>query len=177
MIEFPTIETPRLILRPHRLDDFETYAALWGNDDVVRYIGGSTSTPEQTWARLLRAAGHWHHLGYGFLAIEEKASGRMIGETGFHEAKRDMKPSIEGTLETGWLVSPAYHGKGYAFEAVKAIVDWGDQTFPERTMTAIIHPENGPSLKLAAKLGFQECARAEYHGEVIVLSRKGTLPA
>lgn len=177
MINIPTIETPRLRLRPHRIEDFETYASLWGNEDVVRYIGGTASTKEQTWARLLRAAGHWHHFGFGFLAIEEKQSGRMIGEAGFHEAKRDIKPSIEGTLETGWLLSPEHHGKGYAFEAVKALIDWGDANFPEMTMTAIISPENEPSLRLAAKLGFQEFARADYHGEIIVLSRKGTQPA
>lgn len=173
----PTLETSHLLLRPHRIEDFETYASLWGNEDVVRYIGGTASTKEQTWARLLRAAGHWHHFGFGFLAIEEKQSGQMIGEAGFHEAKRDMKPSLEGTLETGWLLSPDYHGKGYAFEAVKALTDWADVNFPAMTMTAIISPENAPSLKLAAKLGFQEFARADYHGEIIVLSRQGTQPA
>jgi RimJ/RimL family protein N-acetyltransferase len=177
MIPIPTLETPRLTLRAHRLEDFETYAALWGNEDVVRFIGGSPSTPEHTWARLLRAAGHWHHFGFGFLIIEEKQSRRVIGEAGFHEAKRDMKPSIEGTLETGWLLSPDQHGKGYALEALQALIAWGEQSFPAMTMTAIINPENQLSLKLAAKLGFQEFARSEYHGEVIVLSRPGTQPA
>lgn len=170
----PTIETSRLLLRPHNLDDFAEYAALWANPDVVRYIGGTASTREQTWARLLRAAGHWHHLGFGFLAIEEKETGKLIGEAGFHEVRRNMTPSIEGTLETGWLLSPDSHGKGYALEALTALIEWAEINFPQMDMTAIINPDNGPSLKLAAKLGFVETARTDYNGEIVILSRKET---
>ncbi|MES5101040.1 GNAT family N-acetyltransferase [Agrobacterium sp. BA1120] len=174
MVTIPTIETSRLLLRPHHMDDFADYVALWADPDVVRYIGSAPSTREQTWARLLRAAGHWHHLGFGFLIIEEKESGKLIGEAGFHEVRRNITPSIEGTLETGWLLSPDSHGKGYAFEALTALVEWAENTFPEMAMTAIIHPENGPSLKLAGKLGFVETARTNYNGEIVILSRTET---
>lgn len=176
MQTIPTIETPRLILRPHHIDDFEDYTALWADPAIVRYIGGTASTREQTWARLLRAAGHWHHLGFGFLAIEEKESGRFIGEAGFHEARRTMTPSLEGTLETGWLLSPDSHGKGYALEALTALIEWAKANVPYMVMTAIISPENQPSLRLAAKLGFSEIARADYNGEVVILSRTETRP-
>jgi RimJ/RimL family protein N-acetyltransferase len=170
----PTIETPRLVLRPHHVDDFADYEVLWADPDVVHYIGATPSTRQLTWARLLRATGHWHHLGFGFLIIEEKATGRLIGEAGFHEVRRDMTPSLEGTLETGWLLSPASHGKGYALEAVTALIEWAKTKFPHMPMTAIIHPSNVASLKLAAKLGFVETARTDYSGEIIILSRTET---
>ena len=44
----------------------------------------------------LRHGGSWSLIGYGFWAVEEKATGRFIGECGFHDLKRDIKPSIEG---------------------------------------------------------------------------------
>ena len=102
MIDIPTLETERLTLRPHRLDDFEAHAALWADEKVVRFITGAPSTREQSWSRMLRIAGMWHHMGFGFLAIVERESGRFIGEAGFPEARREMEPSIEGTMEIGW---------------------------------------------------------------------------
>jgi len=171
MIDIPTLETGRLILRAHRLGDFDAHFELWRDEDVVRFIGGVPSTREQSWSRLLRLAGMWHHMGFGFFAIEEKDGGRFIGEAGFLEAKREMQPSIEGTMEVGWALMPSAHGKGYATEALKAIIGWGEKQFPGRVMTCIISPDNAPSLKVADKLGFRETARTDYNGPIIQFSR------
>lgn len=65
----PAIDTPRLALRAHTVDDFADCVALWANPDVTRHITGTPSTPEATWARLLRYAGHWTLLGYGYWAV------------------------------------------------------------------------------------------------------------
>lgn len=173
-ILIPTLATERLILRPHRLDDFEASAALWADPAVVRFIGGVPFTREQSWSRLLRYNGSWHLLGFGFWAVEERQSGDFIGEVGFLEGRRAMVPSIEGTLETGWVLSPEAHGKGYATEALTAVVGWGEARFPDQTMTCIIATENGPSLRVAAKLGFQAVTTTSYNGSAIaLLERKG----
>jgi RimJ/RimL family protein N-acetyltransferase len=178
MASIPTIETERLILRPHHMADFEDYQAMWANEVVVRFISGVASTREQSWGRMLRVAGMWHHMGFGFLAIEEKAGGRFVGEAGFLEMRRDMQPvNTEGTLETGWALVPEAHGKGYATEALEALIRWADDHFPSKRMTCIIDPQNAASLRLAAKLGFGEAKRTAYNGEVILLSRTGIPPA
>ncbi|CAN7235257.1 GNAT family N-acetyltransferase [Rhizobium sp. LjRoot258] len=178
MTSIPTIETERLLLRPHTVDDFEDYQTMWSDEAVVRFIGGVPSTREQAWARLLRAAGMWHHMGFGFLAIEEKQSGRFIGEAGFLDMKRDMHPvSTEGTLETGWGIMPFAQGRGYGCEALTALIAWAEKRFPSKPMTCIIDPGNDASLRLARKLGFREIQRCSYNGEVILLSRSGTQPA
>ncbi|TIP68911.1 MAG: GNAT family N-acetyltransferase, partial [Mesorhizobium sp.] len=64
-----------------------------------------------------------------FWAIEDKASGRFIGEAGFHDLKRDMVPSIEGVPEAGWALVPSAHGKGFASEVVRLVLAWGDEAF------------------------------------------------
>lgn len=178
MASIPTIETERLLLRPHTIDDFPAYQTLWSDEAVVRFIGGVPSTREQTWGRLLRVAGMWHHMGFGFLAIEEKQSRRFIGEAGFLDMKREMRPvSTEGTLETGWALMPFAQGRGYANEALTALLAWAEQYFPSKPVTCIIDPANDASLRLARKLGFREVQRCIYNGDVILLSRSGTPPA
>ncbi|MBX5065469.1 GNAT family N-acetyltransferase [Rhizobium lentis] len=171
MIDIPTLETERLTLRPHRLDDFEAHAALWADEEVVRFITGVPSTREQSWSRMLRLAGMWHHMGFGFLAMVEKESRQFIGEAGFLEARREMEPSIEGTMEVGWALMPTAQGRGYAAEALAALIGWAEAHFPGKAMSCIISPDNVASLRVAAKLGFRETARTQYNGDVIQFTR------
>ncbi len=170
--EIPVLETERLILRGHRLEDFEACVAMWGDAGVTRFIGGKPFTREETWSRLLRYAGHWAHLGFGFWAIEEKASGAFMGELGFAEFKRDIKPSLEGMPEAGWALVAAAHGKGYATEALRAALAWGDKKFAGRTVCCIISPENAASIRVAEKCGFREFARTTYKGSPTVIFKR-----
>ena len=141
--DIPIVETERLILRDHRLADFDAYAAMWADPIVTRFIGGRPGTREESWIRFLRHAGMWRHMGFGFWAIEEKATGRFIGEAGFHELRRDIEPSIEGTLEAGWGFVTDAHGKGFATEAVGAALDWGAANQPGKADD--LHHRSRPS--------------------------------
>lgn len=165
----PRLETDRLILRPHAVDDFDAYVEMWSEPDVVRFIGGRAFSREESWSRFLRQAGIWQHLGFGFFAIEEKASGRFIGEAGFHDLHRTMEPSLEGTLEAGWALMSSGQGWGYATEAMMAAMNWADMAFPERRMTCIIDPDNLASIRVAGRLGFRELTRTTYVGNRIVV--------
>jgi RimJ/RimL family protein N-acetyltransferase len=165
----PLVETPRLLLRGHRLEDFEPCAAMWADSEVVRYTVGQPLTPEDVWARLLRYAGHWALLGFGYWAMEEKSTGKFIGELGFADLKREMLPSIDGMAELGWILSPSAHGKGYATEATRAAISWGENHFQARKMVCIIDPENTASLRVAEKCGFRETLRTTYKGMPTIL--------
>jgi RimJ/RimL family protein N-acetyltransferase len=165
----PTIETERLILRPHKLDDFDSYFEMWQEPDVVRFLGGQPLSRETSWGRFLRQAGVWQHMGFGFFAIEEKATGLFVGEAGFHELHRELTPSIEGTLEAGWGLMSRSQGWGYATEAMSAAIGWAVQAFPGQRMTCIIDPDNLPSLRVASRLGFAELTRTNYLGKPIVV--------
>jgi hypothetical protein len=99
--EIPVIETNRLILRGHRLDDFSDCVAMWSDPIVTRFIGGKPFSEEETWARLLRYAGHWSMMDFGYWAIEEKDTHSFVGESGFADFKRDIEPSIKGMPELG----------------------------------------------------------------------------
>jgi RimJ/RimL family protein N-acetyltransferase len=161
----PVIETERLRLRPHQSDDLADCVAMWSDPAVVRYTIGDPSPPQRTWIRVLAYRGHWALLGYGYWAVEEKTSGRYVGELGFADFKRDIVPSIEGMPELGWALVPQFHGKGYATEALRAAVAWGDHHFAERRTVCIIHRDNHRSFRIAEKLGYKAIFSATGSGK------------
>lgn len=167
--EAPVIETERLILRPHSLADYEPLAAMWAHPDVYRHIGGVPSTAQASWFRLMRYLGHWQLLGFGYWAVQEKSSGFFAGEIGYADFKREIEPSISGVPELGWVLAPPAHGKGFATEALRAAVAWGDGHFKENRTVCIIAPENLASVRVAEKTGFVEYARTTFMGEPTIM--------
>ena len=163
----PTLTTERLLLRGHRASDLGGCAALWQDPEVTRYTTGQPVARQDVWTRLLRHPGHWNLLGFGYWLAFERASGRLVGEVGLARFERDFLqpyPELTPLPEAGWVTLPWAHGRGFASEAMTAVLDWQDrQGLAPRTF-CIIHPENGPSLRLAAKLGFRP-EREVPHGE------------
>lgn len=170
----PTIETERLRLRGHRAEDLPHCAAMWAEEGVTRFIGGKPLTEEETWLRLLRHVGHWTLLGFGYWVVEDKATGRFLGEAGLAEFHREIVPSIVGTPEAGWVFATAAHGNGYASEAMQAILAWGRTRFGNTRTVCLIGPENTASLRLAAKLGFEEQGRTSFRGGPTIMLSRGT---
>lgn len=175
MPDIPVLETERLVLRGFRPDDLDAMTAMWAMPEVVRYIGGTPLSREQSWTRLLRHIGMWSVMGFGFWGIADKASGRLIGEAGFHEMRRDITPSIENTMEAGWGLVPAAHGRGYASEALNAMWSWAEANRKGAPVTCVIDPRNAASLRLAERHGFRELARSTYQGSDIVVLRKAPI--
>jgi RimJ/RimL family protein N-acetyltransferase len=171
--EVPVLETERLRLRGHRSDDLANCAAMWADPVVVRHTVGKPLTEEESWRRLLSYVGHWALMGFGFWVVEEKASGKFVGEVGFVDYKRDIEPSLKGVPEIGWVLASRAHGKGYATEAVLAVVAWGDAKFKVSaggTRTAcIIQPENVASIRVAEKCGYREFARTNYKAHPVLM--------
>lgn len=168
-VEVPVVETERLRLRGHRTEDFVQSVALWSDPVVVRYIVGKPLTEEECWTRFLRYVGHWAVMGFGYWVAEEKATGRFVGEIGFAEYKRDLEPSLKGIPESGWVLASHAHGKGFATEAVRAIVAWGDAHFQLARTACIISAENIASIRVAEKCGYREFTRGTYKGHPVLM--------
>lgn len=168
-VEIPVLETPRLRMRRHQLEDFPECARMWSDPSVTRYIRETPFSEEETWTRLLRFVGHWALLGFGYWAVEDKATGAYIGEVGFGDYHRDLKPSLKGMPEIGWVLAAHAHGRGFATEAVRAASAWGDSHFTGKRTACIISPENAGSIRVAMKCGYTEWERTTYHGHPAVL--------
>ena len=165
-----SLKTPRLILKPHGVDDFDDSFALWSDPDIVRHITGQPQSREAVWQRLLRYAGLWSLLGYGYWAVFERDGGRFVGEVGLADFHRDIDWG-ENAPECGWVISPRVQGRGYATEAVAAAFDWRDRALPGKRTVCLISPTNGASLRIAAKAGFRYFRDADYHGPVQLFER------
>ncbi len=164
----PILKTERLTLRGHRLEDFVQCAAMWSDPEVTRYIGGKPLTKEESWTRFLRYVGHWSLLGFGYWLVEEKTTGSFIGEIGFADYKRDLAP-LRGIPEIGWAFVTQARGKGYATQAVRAAVTWGDAHFPSPRTACIVNPENLASIRVAEKCGYREFQRTTYKSHPTIM--------
>jgi RimJ/RimL family protein N-acetyltransferase len=165
----PSVDTERLTLRAHAIDDFAECAAMWADPEVTRHIGGRPFTGEEVWTRLLRYAGHWQLLGFGYWVVREAATGRFAGEVGFADMRREIQPSFDGTPEIGWALAPWCHGRGFATEAVRAIVAWGESHLPSQRTVCMIDEDNVRSIRVAEKCGYREWRRTTYHGAPTIL--------
>ncbi len=165
----PVVETSRLILRGRTVADFPAYAAMWAAPEVARFTTVTPLSAEEAWVKFARMEGMWALIGYGFWLVEEKATGAVVGEIGLGDFRREITPSLNGMPEFGWILSPAAHGKGYAKEAVRAALAWGEAKFPRTTFSCIINPANAASVSVAEAYGFKRVAVAPYNGVDIAI--------
>ncbi len=160
----PILHTERLLLRGHRLHDFPASFSMWSDPLVTAYIGGKPSTEQQAWSRFLQYVGHWSLMGFGYWAIEEKSTHTFIGEAGFANFHREIDPTMKDAPEIGWALASSAHGKGFATEALRSIISWGDEHFASPRTVCLIDVENLPSIGLARKIGFTEFQQSMVNG-------------
>ncbi|WP_076071214.1 GNAT family N-acetyltransferase [Sphingomonas montana] len=159
-----TLLTARLRLRPYRTADLAARAALGAMPAVYRFTGGVPATAEESWHRLLRYIGHWSAFGYGFFAVEARATGRFVGEAGAMDFRRGIGGGYGDVPEAGWMFVPEVHGTGIAGEAMRAVLDWLDPRQGRDGTVCMIDPDNVASQRLAARIGYVAHGVATYHG-------------
>lgn len=163
MANAPVLETERLLLRPWRAEDFERYFQLMGDAQAAQYIGGG-SPRAVVWRRFLQMPGAWSLQGFGMFALEEKATGRWVGQAG------PWQPDGWPGTEVGYALHPDSWGKGYATEAASRAIDWAFDALGWDEVIQCIDAGNAASKAVAARLGatFRETldAVSPFDGEV-----------
>ncbi|EAQ96739.1 GNAT family N-acetyltransferase [Congregibacter litoralis] len=155
MSTVPQILTERLCLRGHCEQDHPAATAIWQHPGVYTFITGAALSAQDVWMRLLRYGGLWDMLGYGYWAVEERASGKYIGQLGFADFKRGL-PGFDGHYpEAGWVLHPDAAGKGYATEGMAAACQWLDEQGGRERSFCIISADNPRSVRVAAKIGYR----------------------
>jgi RimJ/RimL family protein N-acetyltransferase len=168
----PVLETDRLILRGHRLEDFPAHVAMWTDARTLAHTQSAPRSEEELWTRFLRNQGQWQLMGSGMWALEDKASRAYTGSIGFIYAKRMMDVPFRDAPEMGWVIVPDFQGKGLAREALAKITRWGDTHLNADLSWCMIKPVNQASLKVAAGAGFREAGRATYQDAEMITFRR-----
>jgi RimJ/RimL family protein N-acetyltransferase len=157
------LETPRLLLRDKRADDFDFVASLYADEDVMRWIGdGNTLPRDEVEARFFRVlqieseAGHERWDAFKILA--RKPDGIPLGQAGLLRCAIDGVPEIE----IGWWLAPFAWGAGYATEAALALRDFAFGRLNLDHLSIVLQPENARSVAVARRIGGVHGGEAVY---------------
>jgi [ribosomal protein S5]-alanine N-acetyltransferase len=163
MIGLP-LETKRLRIRqfePER--DARPLHELWGDPEAMRFISGGASTSvEETRERLARASERTS-AGWGFWALAKRQSGQLVGGVGlFPLAWKGPE------IELAYHIVPSSWNRGYASEAVRALLDaaWRETELDQ--IVAVVLPENAASTRVLEKVGLSSEGQARYRGFDVV---------
>ena len=143
----PCLQTARLILRDYRQADFDDFATFF-ESERSRFIGGPVAR-ELAWRGLAAHLGHWALRGYGFWAVEDRASGQFCGHVGLWFPEGWPEP------EVGWVMMGHAEGRGIAHEAALAARDYAFGPLGWTTAIIAIDPGNARSIRLAERMGCQ----------------------
>lgn len=154
-----TLHTDRLTLRMFRQADFDAYAAICADADVMRHLGdGKPLLPADAWRQMAMILGHWQLRGFGLWALEERASGTLVGRAGLFE------PEGWPGFELIWMLRRESWGKGYATEAARRVLRHAFIDLERERVISLIRPANAPSIRVAERLGERLEGRTELFG-------------
>jgi RimJ/RimL family protein N-acetyltransferase len=143
------ITTERLYLRRFTIKDAPAILKLLNDKDWILNIGDRGIRTEKEAEEYIknRFLKSYDEKGFGFYAVILKASGEFIGSAGLVD--RDGLDHVD----IGYGLLPEFRAKGYAFEATKAVYDYGYEVLHLNKIIAIVNPNNKGSIKLLKKLG------------------------
>ena len=157
--DFGPLVTERLRLRRSRPEDAEAISAYRSLPDVRRYQGWDRTDPAGVRAEIEEMAGRapGEPGGWVQLSVEEREGGRLVGDVGFTvDGGRDV-------IKVGYTIAPAFQGRGYATEAVGALVDYAFDALGAHVVRAHASADNVPSIRVAEKVGMRLVERTEHH--------------
>lgn len=142
----PVLTTERLVLRKPAAEDLDGWAAFAADPETMRFLGGPVAR-SIAWRQLCTMAGAWDIAGFAMFSVIDRASGAWVGRIG------PWRPDGWPGNEVGWGIAREYAGRGYAYEAAVAAMDYAFDTLGWDRVIHTINPDNSPSIALAERLG------------------------
>lgn len=148
---FPTLETPRLLLRALRASDLDDLYAYASDPEIDRFTPWTRYTAlEQAQADLDEFLAEYERDGLGAWGVEHRADRRLIGIATFSPPHRYHRRA-----ELGYTIARAYWGQGYATEAVQALIRFGFEQMDLVRIEAVVLPDHSASARVLEKAGMQ----------------------
>jgi RimJ/RimL family protein N-acetyltransferase len=167
----PTLETPRLRLRPLASSDEADLIALDSDPEVMRYVGSppGVKSPAETAERARRRIRESERGDYeplGFWRIEGRADGAFHGVGALIRMPdgEENGNGAEPDVEVAYRLARSAWGKGIATEAAGALVAHALGPLGLPRVVAVTYPENQASQRVLDKLGFERRGLREYKG-------------
>ncbi|SFC50925.1 GNAT family N-acetyltransferase [Tropicimonas isoalkanivorans] len=139
----PTLRTLRLVLRPYRAEDFESYATFLASPRASGLHGPYSRA--DAWSRFTNEVAHWPLYGYGGLMIE--VGGEPAGFVAVTRPPHFPEP------ELGWSLFDGYEGRGFATEAAMTLREHIVTHCGIKGLVSYFTRENLASISIAERLG------------------------
>lgn len=148
-MKYQTFETERLFLRPTNEEDAALTHRLYNTQEFLQFVGDRNLHTEEDALEYLRnrAFPQIEQRGYGNYTVILKDGGEKVGSCGLYH-----REGVTG-VDIGFAYLPEFYGRGYGYEAAKAILDAGFIDFGLEEISALTVQENISSRKLIEKLG------------------------
>jgi [ribosomal protein S5]-alanine N-acetyltransferase len=146
----PTIDTPRLQLRPLTVDDAEAIHQAYGDPEAMRFWDLPAADDVAETARRVEV---WSYITPDFHAawgIELKHEKALAGVVNYNR-----REPWHRRLEVGYILARPYWHQGLAYEAMSGLLDYCIQQLDTHRIEATIEPGNTASIRLIERLGFK----------------------
>ena len=158
------VETERLVVRTFEARDGDAWVAMFSDPEVTRFLPGGAALTKETFQTQLPVRHAMEaNLGYAIWAVEEKATGTFIGQCGLRPAA-SMDPSAGSEIDLAYHLARAAWNKGYATEAVVAVLAHALGPVGLDGVMAVTLPENVGSWRVMEKAGMRYEGTAAYYG-------------
>ena len=156
----PEIKTERLLLRAFTPDDFEAFAGMRADPEVMRFIGQPVGPQTRAQARAWQEKNdrRWLDNGFGMWAAVERATGELAGWCGLSRLDDTQE------VEVGYGLARRAWGRGLATEAAHASLRYGFASAGLKRIVAVVNPANHASRHVVEKLGLRRVKVARYYG-------------
>lgn len=152
LVEWPTLRTDRLVLRPLVMADLDGLEALHAEESFWQYPFGRGLSRSETESFLERTIESYQDPGVGVSAVVVADTGELAGWAGL--SIPTFLPEILPAVEAGWRLGERYRGHGFATEAGWAWVRYGFEELRLESIVSIYEPENLASGSVLKRLGF-----------------------
>lgn len=152
-IPWEIARTARLVIRESIPEDFEELYAMYQEPDFCRYTPGMTGDRDKE-REYFQAyvQNRYGFYGYGLWTVLEGDTGQLVGRAGLED--RDTPQG--SVLEAGYAIGKPWQNRGYATEAMGAVLCYAEDELEAKRVFAFIKPDNLPSVRVAGKLGMTE---------------------
>ena len=147
------IKTSRLYLRPISINDADTIFNYRSLPEVYEYQGWRPNSIAETKyfiktqiEKKLNIPDSWYQI-----VVIKSDSDELIGDIGLHFLRNDNQQ-----VEIGFTLSPIHQGKGFATEAVAAVVDFLFNSLQKHRVIASVDPRNTKSIQLIQRIGMRK---------------------
>jgi aminoglycoside 6'-N-acetyltransferase len=149
---FEPLVTPRLLLRRSRPEDAAGISAYRTDPEVHRYQGWERTDPGGIRTEIVEMASRAPGQSGGWvqLSVEGRETGSLVGDVGL--SRNDGEP---GVIKVGYTIAPRFQRRGYATEAVGALVGYAFDALGAEVVRAYASAENLSSIRVAEKVGLR----------------------